>query len=303
MKKLAAITAIALAVSLNSAQAADYDQQVQELVVSGMVESWNGYTIYADRNNLGDSEADEDIFVSGYSGRLSLPLGSNLSGQMDLDTEISSDYLFEGNDDDSGGFLLSYQALFHFNYRDPSTGLIGAFGGFGRGGADGDQYPLYVIGGEAQVYLGNITLYGQGGYLDSDTEIGGGDDDSLRDAIFGRAVARWFVDENSRLQGEFSYANGEVDGDGDEGEIFEWGVRYDTVLGGLPIVGDTNVFVGYRGSHNENVDEGESYMDHTIMVGFRHAFGGNTLLEFDRVGATLDAPNFGRWVGSGNIVD
>ena len=31
--------------------------------------------------------------------------------------------------------------------------------------------------------------------------------------------------------------------------------------------------------------------------------GGQTLQEFDRVGATLDLPNFGRWVAGGEQID
>ena len=279
------------------AKAADLDVQpvVQQLVVSGVVESWFGYTLYSDVDV--DSDDPSDHFAGGRSGRLSLPLGSNLSLQMDFDNETNTDWLVDGDDNDDNAFNYSFQGLVHLSWRDPSTGLFGAFGAAGRGAADNQSYSLYVIGGEGQLYFGDWTLYGQGGYLDSEES----DNDGMSDTAFGRGVVRWFTTENSRLQAEASYGDGIVDGN-DDGHLIEWAARYDTVLG-LPVVGDANVFVGYRGAHFKNEDENDSYTDHTFMAGFRMWFGGNTMLEFDRVGATLDAPNFGRWVGAGNIID
>ena len=103
-----------------------------------------------------------------------------------------------------------------------------------------------------------------------------------------------------------AYVEGETDVDDDRGDmtIVEWGVRYDTVIRDLPILGDRNVFVGYRGAHydKDGEDPGE-FSDHTIMVGFTHRFGTQTILETDRYGATLDLPNFGRWVSAGEILE
>ncbi|MEM9471567.1 MAG: hypothetical protein AAGA00_06385 [Pseudomonadota bacterium] len=312
MKKLIAssVVAVALAISATSAQAVDYEAQVQELVVSGMVESWVGYTVYGSTDNLDDGENLEDYFAGGRSGRLSLPLGENLSIQMDIDNETNSDFLVNGSDDVN--FQYSFQGLVHLSWRDPNSGLIGAFGGMGLGAsadsADGtdDRFPLRVIGGEAQLYADDFTFYVQGGWLDSVPD--GTEDDGFRDAFFGRGVVRWFLHENSRLQGEVSYAEGKVDGDNDDNEyLIEWGARFDTRLGSLPILGDTNAFIGYRGGYFENESDndgdGEYFTDHTFMIGLRASFGGATLKQFDRVGATLDAPNFGRWVASGSIVD
>ena len=61
MKRLTATTsamAIALAISANSATAADFDAGpiIQELVVSGVVESWNGYTFRSGDGNFGPDE-------------------------------------------------------------------------------------------------------------------------------------------------------------------------------------------------------------------------------------------------------
>ncbi len=39
------------------------------------------------------------------------------------------------------------------------------------------------------------------------------------------------------------------------------------------------------------------------MVGFTHRFGTRSIQETDRYGATLDMPNFGRWVTGGQILE
>ena len=74
------------------------------------------------------------------------------------------------------------------------------------------------------------------------------------------------------------------------------------------MIGDTPVFVGYRGARFDtegagpNDDDGQ-FTEHTIMVGTSYSFGGDSMREFDRVGATLDLPSFGRWIAAGAILD
>lgn len=305
--------AIALAISVNTAQAADYELQVQQLVVSGVVEKWIGYSFISGIDN-GDNdnfEPDNDsYFTSGQSGRLSLPLGDMLSIQMDADNEITENAFKEDADDD---FSHAFGFGLHLSARDPSRGLFGVFGAFGQGKGDDDdgRHDFWAAGGEAQVYVDNTTFYLQGGYLDSQSHDDGEADDGLYDAFFVRGVARWFMTPDSRLQGEVAYANGTQDDDGGDGphdmDVIQWGVRYDTVIGGLPLVGDSAVFIGYRGTHFDNGccsnDDTGRGTEHTIMAGFSYHFGGQTLLDFDRVGATLDLPNFGRWVAAGEQID
>ncbi|MEO9874501.1 MAG: hypothetical protein ABJM26_23085 [Anderseniella sp.] len=319
MKKLAATSAmaVALAISANSAKAADYESQVQQLVVSGVVEKWIGYSFISGIDN-GDNDTfdpdNEDYFTSGQSGRLSLPLGDMLSLQMDADNEITENGLRNDNDDDD--FAHAFGFGLHLSARDPSRGLFGVFGAFGQGKGDNNngRHNFWAAGGEAQLYTDNVTFYLQGGYLDSEPGDDSTSPDGLHDAFFVRGVARWFMTPDSRLQGEVAYANGEQDdADGTnidrpfDMDVIQWGVRYDTVIGGLPLIGDSAVFVGYRGTHFDTgccgPDDTARGTEHTIMAGFSYHFGGQTLLDFDRVGATLDLPNFGRWVAAGEQLD
>ncbi|MEO9876196.1 MAG: hypothetical protein ABJM26_01645 [Anderseniella sp.] len=316
MKRFVAASAIAIAltVSANSAGAADFDtdEAIRGLVVGGEVESFSGITFYDGDGDDVEFDDDDYQFVSGITGRLSLPLGDNLSAQMDGEFEYSSDALSGSRQDDL--FSHSFLAGGHLSWRDPETGLFGGFAAFGGGAADDDNgegsraYSFYAVGGEAQFYADDFTFYLQGGYIDGATEdsVTAIDNDALRDALFGRGIVRWFMDPETRLQAEVAYVDGEADNGGDLGDvtILEWGVRYDTVIAGLPILGDRNVFVGYRGAHyDKDGNDPADFTDHTIMVGFTHRFGTQTIQETDRYGATLDMPNFGRWVSSGQILE
>lgn len=320
--------AVACVAMTGTANATDMDYETaMELAVSGVVESWNGYSIvsgYSPANgNAANVLSHDSYFVSGTSGRLSLPLGGHLSIQQDVDLEITGNAY---EDETGNNYIYSYQMGTHASFRDPGRGLIGAFGGWGGGTTDGnggnnenaDSLQYRFVGGEAQAYLEDLTLYVQAGYLDAERTNNQNQDDTFRDAVFVRGVARWFMSGTSRLELEFSYADGDADTEPDSHTIVEWGVRYDTVLAGLPIIGDTPVFVKYRGARFENDDapgngggggggeggfDSEDYLDHTVMVGTSWSFGGDSMKQFDRVGATLNLPNFGRWVASGENLD
>lgn len=304
----------------NSANAADFEPQaaIQELVVSGYVESWSGYTFLTslggDNATGGDGPDPESYFASGISGRLSLPLGDRLS----LQTDVGLEYTENAFDDDGAQdvFESGFRLGGHLTHRDPGMGAFGVFAAFGASRTDEDNIEFYAAGGEGQMYLDNVTLYLQGGYFDAKDgeECCASRQDPLHNAFFVRGVGRWFLSPDSRIQGEVSYATGDQDSFASNGngtydmDVIEWGVRFDTVLPGLPVIGDTPVFAGYRGARFDNEGNGSGDDDgqtteHTIMVGFTHAFGGNSMQEFDRVGATLDLPGFARWVGYGENLD
>jgi hypothetical protein len=297
-----------LALSANGARAADLAEPTPlALIVSGLGETWSGYTFIDDTHRV---HPDEESFGSGGgNGRLSIPLGANFSIQGDFNIEYNSTLLTDDDDDESrDNFQASGQGGTHVSWRDPNVGLIGGFVAVGQGEADESSQAFLAFGGEAQGYFGPFTLYGQGGALNPDTsfmEV----ENEFRDAFFGRAVARYFFGEQSflgsdnRLQAEFAYVTGDIDDDGEEeGRILEWGARYDFTLENLPIVGETHLFLGYRGAKFENLDDDDRFMDHTIYIGSSHSFGGPTMQDFDRTGATLDLPNFGRWSSSGQII-
>ena len=258
-------------------QAADIDREVG-LIVSGVVDQWAGVQL------IDDGLADDTVFASGGAGYLSLPLGSNLSVQ----TDAKYEYNERAFDTIRAPFgpRYSFSGATHLSWRDPGRGLFGVFGGVGISAWNTTREARFV-GGEGQVYLGNFTLYGQGGYVDFAPDTGS----FVDDGFFARGVVRWFLDNGSRLQLEGTYINadkllnaGSVDG-------FSVGARYDFDLRDMPLAGDLPLYVAYRGTFRNDCVVALDVDDHTFMIGTSYSFSGDRL-TIDRQGATLNTPDF-----------
>ncbi len=285
MKKTLLATSVAVFAFVGPANAADYERELG-LIVSGVVDSWAGVQFIDDGNN------DDTVFTNGGEGLLSLPLGDNMSIQSDVKYEYNTNATESAVDNDVNGPRFSYQFATHASWRDPSRGLFGAFGGMGSIdtgiGFTGFRQDHRFVGGEAQFYIDNITLYGQGGYVETANSGFG-----LDDGFFARGVVRYFPTSDSRIQLEGTYINMDYNlaGSG-EMEAFSVKARYDFLLAGMPVIGDTPIYVGYRGTFRDNCGfGGEDLDDHTIMVGTSYSFSGDRL-TVDRQGATLDTPDF-----------
>ncbi len=315
MKKLLGILAASgiTAMGAHGAAAADLDRTLG-LIVSGSYESWYGVDIVGSFNpsTEGSSEPEDDAYLmSGGEARLSLPAGETLSIQQDLKYELNTAHLEHGDVSEFDWYGFQWQATTHVSFmRNPDTGLFGVFGGFGGGKADSAKNGVYFVGGEFQFYSGDWTFQGQGGYFD--TRRLDGDNEFFREAFFGRGVARWYMTPDSSLQFEASYADGiNDDGNPDDFMLVEWGARYETLIEGLPLVGDTSVFLRYRGHYAESDQPGpngddndpENFTSHTIMVGANWHFGGGSRMEHDRIGVALDSPDIVRWSQAGEVLD
>ena len=292
MKKLFLATTVAFTAMTASAQAADLEMERElGLIVSGVVDTWMGVQ-YID-----DGTSDDTVFATGGEGLLSLPLGENLSIQSDVKYEYNSNATEEPFSNNVFGPRYSFQGAAHISWRDPSTFLLGAFGGAGATSFGRNRHDVRFVGGEAQFYLDNITLYAQGGYVDFDIRLGGPIPAApvVDDGLFARGVFRWFPTMDSRLQFEGTYLNIDLGGGfvigGQEAEVFSVGARYDMTLADLPVIGSTPVYVAYRGSFRDNCNFGADVNDHTFMVGTSYSFSGD-LVTVDRQGATLDTPDF-----------
>lgn len=97
-----------------------------------------------------------------------MPLGENLSIQTDVDVEYNDQAFSSGPFE--GGLRYGFQGAGHLSWRDPAQSLFGVFGG--AGGTHfafinaNDAHNYRFVGGEAQFYMHNITLYAQGGYVE-----------------------------------------------------------------------------------------------------------------------------------------
>ena len=298
MKKLAlGLSMAALAAVSSPAFAADMDRDIG-LIVSGVVDKWAGVQLIDSSMPFRGGGSDA-LFASGGEGKLSFPLGSNLSMQNDFKYEYNSYALEPSNSNDVEGPRYSFLGAAHISWRDPSSGLLGAFGGVGTAARTFVQNDLAFVGGEAQYYLDNITLYAQGGYIDFNNTTSSGLGTELTDGVFARGVFRWFLGDGSRLEFEGAYitadfANAARFGDM---EAFQVGARYDFDLN-LPVAGSTPLFVAYRGTFRDNCSPSLGNTDdHTFMIGTSYSFSGDRI-TVDRRGATLDTPDFNYGCGS-----
>jgi hypothetical protein len=265
--------------------------QQRENQTSAVGEIWLGY-------NFLDEELATTIDDDGYLGlggdlRLNIPAGGATNFQLDLKSETG----FVDNSDDN--YTGSVMGGVHFSFREPNDWLFGGFAAVGNGfNVDEDTVTAYTLGGEAQLYLTDWTLYGQLGYLDA-YDAGTGADRAFRDAWFLRGVGRFFMDQNVKLEGELSYATGENDTDAspNDMDVWGWGVRYERAISSM----DTSLFLAYQGNYYDSVETGsnDQLTEHVIKLGLNVAFGIEGQKYIDRHGATLDLPMVTRWSAYG----
>jgi len=286
MKKVILAATAALMASAGAASAADMDREIG-LIVSGVADKWMGVQFIDDGTN------DDVLFASGGEGRLSFPVGNTLSIQNDFKYEYNENAIESPASNDVDGPRYSYQFAAHVSHRDPSTFLIGAFGGVGGANigipAGAFTQDNLFAGGEFQFYVNNFTLYGQAGYVETNNSLAG-----LDDGFFARGVLRYFPTADSRLQVEGTYINMDYVSGGADMDAFIVKARYDMTVD-LPLMGSTPLWVGYRGTFRDNCLAGGNALrdldDHTFMIGTSYSFSGD-MLTVDRQGATLDTPDF-----------
>jgi hypothetical protein len=245
--------------------------------------------------------ATGDVADTGYGTwrgalRGGIPFGGVFAIQGDL--QASGDFL------DSAAYYQYRSGIFgglHLNWRNPSHGLLGVFGGVGAESPATDSTASLWFGGvEGQLYLSNATLYLQGGFLDSDDSA---KTDAFHDAAFIRGVGRYFLSSSTVISGEVLAAAGKQDTNGSYSmDVVTWGVKLEHALASHPMV----LTAAYEGGHYDNGccagDRGR-FTDHRFLIGAKVMFGEGDLFTNDRFGQTVDLPDFARIVASGNSVD
>jgi hypothetical protein len=241
-----------------------------------------------------DDGGQDAALVSG-DARVSIPFGGAFSLQLDADGEYN--FTDEGSGDEEENPQGFWLVGAHASIRNPDTGLIGIFGAAGQGyntgccNDGGEEKVGYMVGGEGQVYLGDLTLYAQGGYANFEQDREGGAAEGFIDGWFARGVGRWFVGADTLIEGEVSYAyTGSYFDEGDSqdnGEFWNWGVKAKTRLGGsMPIYG----VLGYRGGTYYADDDDDRLTEHVVYGGITVLMGADNLRDNDRRAATLDMP-------------
>jgi len=262
----------ALAATATSAFAADavapivMDPAITQPHISGYVEAYLG-GLY-----LTAFGQHENATTAGGTGRVNFPIDSRWNVQ----TDAFVDSLWA-----EGTNFYGYGGAVHGYYRDPSAYALGGFAsvtGYGGDGIGSLDFYNFSVGPEAQVYMGNVTLYGQVYYNQLRAS---GLSDHL-DTWGGRAVVRYFAQDNLRFDGELGYSTTSL-GPFDT-NTFTGALQAMYRFSGTPF----SVFGRYQFDRVSvsGVDFSENI--HKYVVGVRASFGSDTLIDEDRNGATMD---------------
>lgn len=263
----------ALAATATSAFAADavapivMDPAITQPHISGYVEAYLG-GIY-----LSAEGGHETATTAGGVGRVNFPIDSRWNIQ--TDAFVDSLWVEDNN-------IYGYGGAVHGYWRDPSTYALGGFASVTGYGGDfgGPNLYSFAVGPEAQLYMGNVTLYGQVNY----GQLRASGESGHFDNWGGRGVVRYFAQDNLRFDGELGFSR-----------LSGFGAHLDTVSGALQAMyrfsgTPISLFGRYQLDHISAGGGigGGSINVHKYVVGLRASFGSDTLLDEDRNGATMD---------------
>jgi hypothetical protein len=246
---------------------------------SGFVQAGSGVLVGSD-----SEEAPETIFTPHWRGSGVIDLGSGLGLQGDIayqsyrfDTDLPATYNFA----DMTGAL-------HLFYRDPNAYLVGGFVQVTQQSqfysADGDDpYDVRtrsIAGAEGQVFLDNLTLYGQAGLMHEDL----GNDSYTQTGVFLTGQARYFLTPDFKvdLHGMAARLSGSPLPGNPDFTKAGIGIGAEFKLPDSPL--STFAALDYTRIDSYYYDHDET----RVSVGLKVNFGTGSLLEQDRSGASLN---------------
>lgn len=252
------------------------------LVETGKASVTLGWTSLDESNDESSDETDDQSYsLFGLDAAYTIPLSADWSLQADI---LAERFMIRGSAENNISKLMS--GGLHVTFRKPDQYAVGAFGGagFGETRREDDNFNAWWLGAEGQYYLSNTTLYGQLAYTAGDVEDS---EEEFEGTWLLRGVVRHFLDDNSKVEGELSYASAE-DAIDEEDEVnhLAWGLSYERQL----LDSRWYYTAGYRGGFVDTTTEGEELTDHTLYLKMSFQFDGLSLKANDRTGASFDQP-------------
>lgn len=184
----------------------------------------------------------------------------------------------------------SFDGALHGFYREADKFLVGGFVQVGRddvsynSASEGEIDRAYV-GGEAQVYFDNLTLYGQAGMQQLD--FGNGSPMSIGlNGWFANAEVRYFLTPNLRIEARAGLDTLDFDLALATFNTVTIGAGIEYKFEALPV----SLFAKYdysTTSVDAPMSDDATVGSHRFLVGARFALGEDSLLDRDRNGASL----------------
>jgi hypothetical protein len=242
---------------------------------SGFISGGLGVVSY----NYEDFNASGPSASARGSGTVELTPALNLQGDVVLDFRR---FNFDG--DHRNVFDLT--GALHLFYRDPGTFLAGGFVQVTRSNATSSDAPdleednsRWLAGFEGQAYLGDVTLYGQVGYLRESLYY-----DYSQSGFFGTAQLRYFLTPDLKLDvhGVLAHlSNPDYSDSGLTTVGVGVGVEYKLPESAFSVFGTADYLTNQK-------DSGSSDTDTHVMVGIKFNFDADSLFDQDRIGTSLD---------------
>lgn len=225
--------------------------------------------------------SDEET-LTGYAVRGAASGVYNFTPVLGVQGDIS--FAYTSVEDDALGRQEIDGALHGF-YREPDNFLVGGFVQLGRDtylfdGDDIGSADRAYVGGEAQVYLDNLTLYAQGGMQQLTPNA---DFVPTFNGWFGQLEARYFLSPDFRIEA-YVGANTLSFASDFTFTTLNLGIGAEYKLENLPV----SLFAAYD-FRNTTIDDDDapSFGEHRVLVGAKFAIGEESLLDRDRNGASL----------------
>jgi hypothetical protein len=224
------------------------------------------YANISNDNDFGDEDAD-GWAVGGAVAFDAYALG------VQLDANVSNFSADEGDDTDTwniGGHV----------FKRTDTWLLGGVVAYGNVDAGGGDSDFWTVGAEGQYYLERATLDAAVTYTSADDA-----DVNITAVDLG---GTYFFTDNFTVNAGVGFAQAENDF-GDDADAITGGVGAEYQFASVPV----SVFGGW--SHTE-VDDFDLSSD-ALSIGVRYNFGGETLYQRNRSGASLSRGGAGRFLG------
>ena len=281
----------------------------KKTIISAIIVSAFATTAYAD-----EAKQDAfDTFVSGDIGQTHYsPDGLPNINSTDFSLRASASYTAPNNFGGQVDGVYSKRSLGrvdvstvdlagHLFYRNENF-LVGGFAQYRnpdfryKSDVSGDQFVVNFLadsliseqvfwGAEGQVFLGDVTVYGQAGKQTFVNQHDISGQKILDDGYFANIKARYFINDNWKVDAGYAYTKSNLNGSFMNGNSAD---QYTLSLASEYRFTDSPVSLYALYNHNQASISSFNVDSDQLFAGIKVNFGSNSLKSRDRSGASLD---------------